>query len=258
MPSDWLRPDWAAPAAVKALMSTRQGGSSAAPFESMNLARPALPAVDDAVDGNRRRLAAALGATPVYLQQVHGSDVVQLGCADLQPDAAVHRADASVTSTPGLACTVLVADCLPVLFCAGNGRAVAAAHAGWRGLAAGVLENTVAGLCRRADCAPAEVQAWLGPCIGPRQFEVGADVLEAFGLTADLGADAAFVMCRRADGSTRWLADLPELARRRLGAAGVARVFGGCWCTVEEPSRFFSFRRDGLTGRMAACIALAS
>lgn len=254
MPLELIRPDWAAPAGVGAAMSTRRGGVSRAPFDSLNLRPPGLraDAVDDAhaVLENQRRFAAALVATPVYLDQVHGADVVRLDAASPQ----LQRADASVTTEPGLACTVLVADCLPVLLCSDDGRAVAAAHAGWRGLAAGVLDNTVAALCHAAGCAPSSVQAWLGPCIGPRSFEVGADVLAAFGADAAAPDPQRFVYRARPDGSPRWLAHLPQLARDRLAHAGVRRVSGGAWCTVEDGSRFFSFRRDGLTGRLAAAI----
>ncbi len=255
-----LRPSWAAPAGVTALMSARLGGVSRAPFDSLNLRPPALggSAVDDpaAVAENQRRFAAALGARPVWLDQVHGADVVLLGPEDLQPGRPLHRADASVTTTPGLACTVLVADCLPVLMASGDGRAVAAAHAGWRGLAAGVLERTLAALCQAAGCAPDQVSAWLGACIGPREFEVGAEVLQAFGADPAAADPARFVWRPRADGQPRWRANLPQLARDRLAAQGVQRLSGGQWCTVEDRSRFFSFRRDGLTGRMAAAVAL--
>jgi polyphenol oxidase len=147
---------------------------------------------------------------------------------------------------------VLVADCLPVLLAAPQARGVGAAHAGWRGLAGGVLEATVQALCDATRCEPGELQAWLGPCIGPRQFEVGADVLAAFGTASA----ARFVPRARADGSMRWLADLPGLARDRLHGAGVRQVSGGAWCTVEDGSRFFSFRRDGVTGRMAAAVCI--
>jgi len=249
MPLELLRPDWDAPANVGAAMSTRAGGVSVAPFDSLNLRPPGLRG--DAVDApaavleNQRRFADALGALPVYLDQVHGNEVVRLE----RFRADFPRADASISTVPGLACTVLVADCLPVLFTHRDGLAVGAAHAGWRGLAAGVLENTVVALCDASGCAPADLLAWLGPCIGPRQFEVGADVLAAFPLDA-----ACFVSRPRPDGSRRWLADLPQLARQRLARAGVQRVSGGTLCTVEEPSRFFSFRRDGRTGRLAAAI----
>jgi YfiH family protein len=255
-----LRPAWEAPAHVTALMSSRQGGVSARPFDSLNLRPPQLGGepVDDAmaVAENQRRFALALGAVPVYLDQVHGADVARLGPQDLTSGQPIHRADASVTSTPGLACTVLVADCLPVLLCSRNGRAVGAAHAGWRGLAAGVVEHTVQAVCDLADCAPAEVMAWLGACIGPRQFEVGADVLLAFGADPQAPDESRFVARARTDGQMRWMANLPQLARDRLTCCGVTEVSGGSWCTVEDSSRFFSFRRDRHTGRLAAAIAL--
>jgi YfiH family protein len=253
MPLELLRPAWDAPDNVSALMSTRRGGVSAAPFDSLNL-RPLGQGSgagdhESCVRENRHRFARALGARPVWLNQVHGNAVVDL--ATLQGHAAAPQADASVSTVPGLACAVLVADCLPVLFCTLNGRAVAAAHAGWRGLAGGVLENTVAALCVAARCESSELLAWLGPCIGPRQFEVGADVLHAFA-----GDEAHFVARPRADGSARWLADLPALACERLRRSGVSRLGGGQWCTVEDRQRFFSFRRDRITGRQAAAIAL--
>jgi hypothetical protein len=150
---------------------------------------------------------------------------------------------------------VFAADCLPVLLCSDDGRAVGAAHAGWRGLAAGVLEATVAALCRQAGRPASALQAWLGPCIGPRQFEVGADVLLAFGADPQQSADPAFVRRDRPDGQPRWLADLPTLSRRRLQAAGVRRISGGGRCTVEDASTFFSHRRDATLGRMAAAVA---
>jgi hypothetical protein len=258
-------PDWPAPAGITALMSTRGGGTSAAPFDSLNLRPPALggEGMDhpDAVLENQRRFTEALGAQPVWLHQVHGADVLRLTADHLQPGAALPRADASVCTEPGIACTVLVADCLPVLLCSADGRAVGAAHAGWRGLAGGVLDNTVAALCAAARCAPHQLLAWLGPCIGQSAFEVGADVLLAFG--ADplrlAPADAElFRFSPRADGSLRWRADLAGLARRRLAALGVAAVRGGGWCTVSDASRFFSFRRDPRTGRMAAAIAITA
>lgn len=235
---------WGAPAAVGALMSTRGGGVGAAPFDSLNLGA----AVGDdpaAVAENRRRFGAALGAEPVWLRQVHGTRVVRLGHdTDLE-------ADAAWTNEPGRACVVQVADCLPVLLARRDGRAVGAAHAGWRGLAAGVVESTVSALCEGTECAPADLVAWMGPCIGPREFEVGADVLAAFPEGA-----AHFVSRPRADGSPRWRADLAALARLRLRQAGVSAVAGGDWCTVEDRSRFFSYRRDGVTGRLAAAVWL--
>ena len=242
-----ITPDWPVDARVQALMSTRLGGASRAPFDTLNLGRSAGDAVA-AVDENRRRFAASLGgARPVWLSQVHGTRVLRLSAPGADE---VLSADAAITTEAGLACTVMVADCLPVLFAAPDGRGVGAAHAGWRGLAAGVLEATMAALCGAAACAPYELQAWLGPCIGPRQFEVGADVLEAF------GGGPHFVPRPRDDGSMRWLANLPALARERLHAAGLMHINGGEWCTVEDASRFFSFRRDGVTGRMAAAVWL--
>lgn len=240
-----LRPGWPAPAG--ALVSTREGGVSTGPWASLNLG----DAVGDdpaAVAENRRRFEAGLGgAKPVWLRQVHGTRVLRLSPADLtQPP---QQADAAWTDQPGIACTVMVADCLPVLLAAPDGRAVAAAHAGWRGLAGGVLEAAVSALCDGAGVDPSGLQAWLGPCIGPTAFEVGAEVRDAF------EADAAHLAYRpRPDGSPRWLADLPALARARLCRAGLTSVQGGEWCTVSDASRFFSYRRDGVTGRFAAAV----
>jgi YfiH family protein len=246
---DFLHPEWDAP--VGALMSTRQGGVSRPPWESLNLGM----AVGDeatAVAENRRRFSVAAGVPVVWLRQVHGTRVVRVGSADVdQPPA---EADAAWTDEPRVAVAIQVADCLPVLLAAPDGRAVAAAHAGWRGLAGGVLEAALQALCDGAGCAPAEVRVWLGPCIGPAQFEVGADVVRAFGQDPQSPDRQRFVSRARADGSAAWLANLPQLARDRLQAAGVARVAGGRWCTVSDPSRFFSYRRDGVTGRLAAAI----
>jgi YfiH family protein len=249
--ADWLRPGWSA-AGIGALMTTRAGGASVAPFDSLNL-RFGLGDDPLAVASTRARLHAAIGAVPVYLDQVHGAAVRRLTPADAvrarDRGEPLPVADASVTSVPGIACTVQVADCLPVLFAAPDAGAVGAAHAGWRGLALGVLEATVAGVCEAAGYQPAELQAWLGACIGPGAFEVGADVLDAFG--ASPGAPTARFQPLRPG---KWLADLPGLARDRLGAAGVHRVFSADACTVGDPSRFFSFRRDRVTGRMVAAI----
>jgi len=251
MHPDWLRPDWAAPEGIGAVMSTRAGGTSAAPYDSMNLG---AWVGDDpaAVQANMQRFAEATGARPVFLKQVHGARVVCLD--ELAADTPVQEADASYATRPGLACTVTVADCLPVLFAAPQRRGVAAAHAGWRGLAGGVLENTLHALCGAAGCDPAEVETWLGACIGPRMFEVGEEVLLAFGADPGHPDPQRFVAGRGADGSPRWLANLPQLARDRLQAAGVRKIKGGVWCTVEDRSRFFSFRRDRVTGRMAAAV----
>jgi len=249
-----IRPDWAADAAVGAWMSTRSGGVSEGPFESLNLGRSAGDGAA-AVDENRRRFAAALGAAPHWMSQVHGTRVLRVGAAHehlAQSGAAdgADSADAAITTAPGVACTVMVADCLPVLLAAPGGRGVGAAHAGWRGLAAGVLEACVSTLAEAARCRPDELVAWLGPCIGPRQFEVGAEVVAAF------GAGSRFVERQRGDGSLSWLADLPGLATDRLRRAGLMQISASGLCTVENASRFFSYRRDGVTGRMAAAIWL--
>jgi YfiH family protein len=197
---------------------------------------------------NRAHFQRALGATPVFMKQVHGTRVLRL--TSDPPGAPVQEADACITTEPGLACTVQVADCLPVLLAAPG--AVGAAHAGWRGLAGGVVENTLRQLCDAAGCEPAQVECWLGACIGPEAFEVGADVLEGFGVQPAAADPLRFKPLR----AGKWLANLPRLAQDRLAAAGVAQVSGGSWCTVQERSRFFSFRRDGVSGRMAAAIWL--
>lgn len=244
---DWLMPGWHGN--VGALMTTRHGGVSSAPFDSMNLGGTTG---DDAacVTANRALLSSAAGVLPVFLNQVHGAEVVRIGRADAARSAVLRSADASCTTEPGVACTVLVADCLPVLFAAPQGRAAAAAHAGWRGLAAGVLQATLAAVCEAAQCEPAEVRVWLGPCIGPERFEVGADVVAAFGAAGAQTGPARFTP----RGSGRWLANLPLLARDALEAADAVGVSGGLWCTASDASRFFSYRRDGITGRMAAAV----
>jgi polyphenol oxidase len=244
---DWLRPDWDAPG-VGALMSTRAGGVSEGPFAAMNI-RGGLGDDPLAVVRNQALFASEIGARPVWLEQVHGKDVLRLGAEHV---GRLPTADASVCTEPGIACTVQVADCLPVLFAAPDGRGVGGAHAGWRGLSGGVLEATIAALCDAAACDPADLVAWLGPCIGPRRFEVGADVLEAFGADPSRAAQPFFVP--HADG--KWMADLAGLARERLARAGLTRISGGQWCTVEDASRFFSFRRDRVTGRMVAAVWL--
>ena len=245
---DWLVPEWSLER-VGALMTTRYGGSSAGPFASFNL-RASIGDDPAAVAGNQRRLASAIGAAPVWLDQVHGVRVVRLTASDARVDALVHTADASITTEPGVACCVQVADCLPVLFAVDDGRGVGAAHAGWRGLAGGVLEATLEALVEAAGCAPGEVHAWLGPCIGPARFEVGPDVLQAFGVAPAANSSARFTAA--AEG--KWFADLPALAIDRLRATGVSTISGGTWCTASDTSRFFSFRRDRVTGRMAAAV----
>ena len=252
--ADWLAPDWRV-AGVGALMTTRSGGVSRAPYATMNVGA----AVGDdtgAVTANRALLGEAMGAAPVFLRQVHGARVVRVDAGDAAPGAPVHEADAVVTREAGVACVVQAADCLPVLLAAPDGRAVGAAHAGWRGLSAGVVEAAVDALCRAGQCAPGDVVAWLGACIGPDAFEVGEDVLIAFGTAS--GHDGARAGRFKAKGGAKWYADLVGLARDRLVAAGVERVSGGAWCTVTDASRFFSYRRDGVTGRMAAAVWIAA
>ncbi len=265
---NWLIPDWPAPANVRAVFTTRQGGTSDAPWDSMNLGDH----VGDApahVDANRALLARATGVRSVFLQQVHGIEVAML-------DAALadgHQADACMTSLRQLACTIMVADCLPVLLCTDDGAVVAAAHAGWRGLAGvgqgGVLESVHASiyasfrpLQQHTRRLPAiKIIAWLGPCIGPTAFEVGLEVKAAF---ESLQPEAA--QCFKATGTGKYLANLSGLARLRLQALGITQIYGNDgsspWCTAGNPSRFFSHRRDagacgngfGTTGRMAAAI----
>lgn len=254
---DWLLPQ-GLPASVGAVMNTRAAGVSLGAFAGLNLRPPELPGLDvdvpEAVEANRRRFAQALeGAQLVFLNQVHGVDVVRLtaehGLACAAGCQPLPVADASYTTEPGLACTVLVADCLPVLFATADGQGVAAAHAGWRGLAAGVLEATLRALCKATGAAPAQVHAWLGACIGPQRFEVGDEVRAAF--VANGGPGTCFVPTGTPG---KWWANLPDLARHRLMRAGVQHLSGGQWCTASDPSRFFSFRRDRVTGRHAAAI----
>ncbi len=239
--------DWPAPKNVQAATTSRIGGVSLASFDSFNLAdhvgdHPA------AVLANRELLLEelALPAEPLWLKQVHGRRVITL---DGLPTAGPPEADASVSTGPGRVCAVLTADCLPVLFCDRAGTRVAAAHAGWRGLSAGVLEATVVQMA----VAPDEIMAWLGPAIGPQAFEVGTDVRAAF-VDDDADSASAFV----ALGDDRWLADIDRLARRRLARVGVTAVYGGDRCTYSEAGMFYSYRRDGSTGRMASLLWLSN
>ena len=210
-----------------------------------------------AVAANRAAFAQAIDAVPVWLRQVHGTRLVRLtraGAAATLTSAPV-EADASLATEPGVACTVQVADCLPLLFADRRGRVVAAAHAGWRGLAAGIAEITLRAVCDAASCPPAEVRIWLGACIGPTRFEVGAEVLEAFGCDPRR-PDADCFTARGEAHPGKWLADLPRLARARLRAQGAHDIEGSGCCTHSDASRFFSFRRDGRTGRMVAAVWL--
>ncbi|MDQ7988410.1 MAG: peptidoglycan editing factor PgeF [Candidatus Dactylopiibacterium sp.] len=239
-----ITPDWPAPARVRAYSTTRAGGVSTGAHAGLNLA---THVGDDpaAVAANRQRLARHAGVTPCWLEQVHGVDVAAAMPGDAEPCA-----DASFTRTPGRACVVMTADCLPVLLCDVAGRVVAAAHAGWRGLAGGVLENTLDAMGE----APENLLAWLGPAISQPAFEVGEEVRTAF-VRHLAEAEAAFAPGRAAG---KWQADLYLLARQRLAARGVRHISGGGRCTFSEAEHFFSARRDGTrSGRQASLIWLA-
>lgn len=239
----WLEPDWPAPAGVRALATWRGGGASAAPYASLNLADHVGDA-PAAVAENRRRLqdAAQLPVEPSWLTQVHG-----IAVADLDAAGPSGAADAAFARQPGRICAILTADCLPILLASDAGNLVAAVHAGWRGLAGGVIEATV----RALQMPPERLLAWLGPGISSQHFEVGAEVRHAL-LAGDAGAEAALVPNARG----RFMADLSALARRRLEGTGIDRIYGGKDCTYAQPERYFSHRRDGLTGRQAALIWL--
>ncbi|MFZ2753121.1 MAG: peptidoglycan editing factor PgeF [Lysobacteraceae bacterium] len=242
-----LPADWPAPPGVHAFTTLRHGiGASQPPFDTFNLGNRHAADGDDptTVERNRKRLIehARLPSAPHWLKQVHGVEVVRRETGS-NGDEAI--ADASVTSTPGVVLAILTADCLPVVFAAEDGREVAAAHAGWRGLAAGALEATVATM----RTPPERVVAWLGPAAGPQAYEIGEEVLRAF-VDRDPASNAAFVATRPG----HWRVDLYALARRRLAQAGVPRVHGGDLCTISEPQRFFSHRRDARTGRMATLV----
>lgn len=260
----WFIPDWPAPPNVHAVCSMRgadaQAGASRGAYGFFNLGQHVEDG-EEAVAANRRRFSDALGMEPVFMQQVHGMTAISLDAVG----ADTPRADAAATTLTGRACAIMVADCLPVLLATEDGRCVAAAHAGWRGLSGGVVESALArmaDLWDRRGFAPSfateHCQAWLGPCIGPGAFEVGDEVKRAF-VDEDPGAAACF---RPGDRAGKSFADLPALARRRLRHAGVDRVYGNdssrAWCTVSNPERFYSYRHASQTGtptgRMAACI----
>jgi hypothetical protein len=234
-------PEWPAPARVKCLMTTRAGGVSQAPWGSLNLGDHVG---DDPahVAANRARLCRQLPAEPGWLRQVHSARVVELGRESNR------EADAALTRQSKQVCAILTADCLPVLLCDRAGSVVAAAHAGWRGLADDVLEATVAAM----RVPPGEVLAWMGAAIGPQAFEVGDEVRQAF-VAQHAEASVAFVPQPMPG---KWLADIYQLARIRLKHAGVQAIYGGGRCTFNEADSFYSYRRDGVTGRMAALIWL--
>jgi YfiH family protein len=239
---DWIVPEWPAPPNVKALITTRRGGVSTGPYASFNLGQRSG---DDpqAIAANRAHLRRLLPQEPKWMQQVHGTRVADADAPDEMPEA-----DASIARRAGTVCAIMIADCLPVLLCDRSGSVVAAVHAGWRGLAGGVIGNAVHEM-DRAGAAPAELLAYFGPAIGPSSFEVGSDVYDAF-LARDPHCAQAFTPRRPG----KWLADLFMLARQALERAGVNHIYGGGLCTVADPQRFFSYRRDQTTGRMAALI----
>lgn len=249
-------PDWPdAPSNVRALATTRQGGVSGAPYDDgrggggFNLG---LHVGDDpaAVAENRARLAAHLPARPAWIAQVHGADVVD--AATVGPGQPTRTGDASIASSPGVVCAILTADCLPVLFADEKGKVVGAAHAGWRGLAGGVLGQTLAAM-RAAGAG--EITAWMGPAIGPTAFEVGQDVFDSFARALP-GHDVGFAFVRRPERGSKYTADMFALARLMLDRDGVTSVAGGLHCTAVERDRFYSYRRDGVTGRQASLIWL--
>lgn len=239
--SDLIFPDWPAPPNVRAMQTTRLGGISEGPYASLNLGDHVA---DDPtrVAANRQRLNPWLPTEPLWLRQVHGTAVVHAEQAGCLP-----QADAAVASTANAVCAVMTADCLPLLVCDRSGSQVAAVHAGWRGLQAGVIEAAVA----QMKVQPAELLVWLGPAIGPQAFEVGAEVRQAF-VSQHAEAERAFVPVV----GGKWLANLYLLARQRLGAMGISAISGGDLCTYTDAQRFFSYRRDGVTGRMASMIWL--
>ncbi len=242
IPREWITPDWPVPGHVRAFVTTRHGGVSAGEFASLNLGAASGDNVQH-VSRNRLIVREHLPSTPRWMAQVHGTQVADLDRLGEADD--VSTADAAVTGTPGTVGVVLTADCMPLFLCDSVGYRVAVAHAGWRGMAAGVIESTVAAL--KAD--PGDVIAWMGPAIGPSAFEVGPEVREAF-LARDPGAEDAF----EPGAKGKFMADLYELARRGLERAGVNEVYGGGFCTYRETERFFSYRRAQRSGRMGAFI----
>ena len=237
----WIVPEWPIPANVRALITTRGGGASRGAYAGLNLGLRSGDDVED-VARNRASLRARLPAEPVWLRQVHGTAVVEADTAAGNPEA-----DAAISRRPGTVCAVLTADCLPLLMCDEAGSTVAAVHAGWRGLCSGVIEQTLRAMAR----PPQTLLAYLGPAIGPAAYEVGAEVRAAF-LAADPDAASAAAFAPGKPG--KFYADLYALARRRLARGGVTRVYGGAYCTCTERERFYSYRRDGATGRMASLI----
>jgi polyphenol oxidase len=242
---EFIIPNWPAPANVRALQTNRTAGHSLAPYDSFNLG-------DHVKDNpihvaqNRQLLSQHLPSEPVWLHQVHGTQVVDAAQTDCVPDA-----DASFTSQKNVVCVTMTADCLPVLLCDNAGTVVSAVHAGWRGLCDGALEASIYAVCRAANIESNQLMAWFGPAIGPNAFEVGAEVRAQF-IAIDSKSEAAFV--NRGD---KYLCDLYKIATQRLNNLGVTQIYGGDFCTYTDKENFFSFRRDGDTGRMATLIWLA-
>ncbi len=238
MKNNFIVPDWPAPPNVRALQTTRQGGCSLPPYDNLNLGRHVG---DDPmrVERNRNLLNEWVPGEPLWLEQVHGTEVILAEAAGCRPVA-----DACISRKKNAVCVVMTADCLPVLLCDADGTVVGAVHAGWRGLAIGVLEATV----KAMDVAPDRLMAWMGPAIGPTVFEVGSEVRDAF-IRHDLAASSAFSPL-----GEKYLANIYQLARQRLQALNLAQITGGDFCTYTERERFFSYRRDGTTGRMATMI----
>ncbi|MBU9835022.1 polyphenol oxidase [Rahnella sp. L72c] len=240
-----IKPQWPQPATVRSCATTREGGVSLPPYGALNLGDH-VGDCPEHVALNRQRIVelGGLPASPHWLEQVHGTDVVRLTAHIPRSPSLI--ADAAYTREPGVVCAAMTADCLPVLFCSMNGDEVAAAHAGWRGLCAGILENTVACF----DAASKDIMAWMGPAIGPSHFEVGGEVREAF-MAVNGATSAAF----RPVGA-KFMADIYLLARLCLQSAGITAIYGGEHCTVTDSRKFYSYRRDGVTGRLASLIWL--
>lgn len=241
-----ITPDWPAPANVKALQTTRRGGISSSPFDSLNLGSH-VGDVPRAVAHNRQLLEPLMPSEPVWLEQVHGTLVANADHASCLP-----QADACIARHSGSVCVVMTADCLPVLMCDEDGTVVGAAHAGWKGLAAGVIEATV----KEMDIAPRKLMAWLGPAISQDSFEVGAEVRAAF-IDHDARASEAFIRLPENVHGEKYHADIYLLAHQRLNTLGISRIYGGNFCTFKQREKFFSYRRDGVTGRMGTFIWLA-
>ena len=257
-----ITPEWEAPSDVHAVMTTRVGGVSLAPWDSLNVGVHVGDSAAAVLENRMRvRRGADLPSEPVWLEQVHGASVVVLDASSIPRTASAEQlmesrrpqADAAVTRDSGVVCAIQVADCMPVLFAARDGSVVGAAHAGWRGLASGVLGSTVAAM----DVPPDQIVAWLGPAIGPEHFEVGDDVVAAFAATAHSDQRAQTEAAFTPQPNGKWHCDLFVLARLRLAALGIKQVTGGGLCTVSDARRFYSYRRDGQTGRMAALIWLS-